>query len=137
MINQVFRLKDILYSVRKHMNMIITLTLGGLLVGIAFYAIQSLSLSDQTMYKVFVSFSIDASNESGYYYNANGSPGETDFKLASTLVEWVTYIARSELVCKTAVERLGLIGVTTKTVQNALSVNTYGDTSIMELVLVE
>ena len=136
MINQVFRLKDILYSVRKHMNMIITLTLGGLLVGIAFYAIQSLSLSDQTMYKVFVSFSIDASNESGYYYNANGSPGETDFKLASTLVEWVTYIARSELVCKTAVERLGLIGVTTKTIQNALSVNTYGDTSIMELVLV-
>ena len=34
MVNQIFRLKDILYNVRKRFNIIIGMTLGGLLVEI-------------------------------------------------------------------------------------------------------
>lgn len=135
MVNQIFRLKDILYNVRKRMNVIISMTVGGLLVGILFYVVQSFSLSDQTMYKVFVSLSLGTSNVEGNYTNNMISPGQYDFALASSLVDWVTYIVRSEKVCKEAVERLNLIGVTTKSVQNALSVTPYGKTSIMELTL--
>ena len=135
MVNQIFRLKDILYNIRKRMSVIVSMTAGGLLIGILFYMVQSFSLSDQNMYKVFVSLSLGTSNEEGNYTNNMISPGQFDFELASSLVDWVTYIVRSEKVCKEAVERLNLIGVTTKSVQNALSVTPYGKTSIMELTL--
>ncbi len=135
MVNQIFRLKDILYNIRKRLSIIVSLTLGGLLIGILFFLVQSFSLSDQTMYKVFVSLSLGTSNVEGNYTNNMISPGQYDFELASSLVDWVTYIVRSEKVCKEAVERLKLIGVTTKSVQSALSVAPYGKTSIMELTL--
>ena len=135
MVNQIFRLKDILYNIRKRLSIIVSMTLGGLLIGILFFLVQSFSLSDQTMYKVFVSLSLGTSNVEGNYTNNMISPGQYDFELASSLVDWVTYIVRSEKVCKEAVERLKLIGVTTKSVQSALSVAPYGKTSIMELTL--
>ena len=135
MVNQIFRLKDILYNIRKRLSIIVSMTLGGLLIGILFFLVQSFSLSDQTMYKVFVSLSLGTSNVEGIYTNNMISPGQYDFELASSLVDWMTYIVRSEKVCKEAVERLKLIGVTTKSVQNALSVTPYGKTSIMELTL--
>ena len=115
--NQIFRLKDILYGVRKHLDVIIGMTLGGLLVGVLIYMVQSFSVSNDISYKVYASVAVDTASSEGIYTSGLDLPNKNDFELASDMVELVAYICRSEKVCAQVAENTGLIGVTTKSIR--------------------
>lgn len=133
--NPIFRLKDILYGIRKHLTVIVGMTLGGLLVGIMVFVVQTLSASNVVSYQVFSSFSVSTANHSGIFVNGTDSPGNGDFDLAPKLVDPIAYICRSEKVCAQVVNQLNLIGVKTKDIQNALKLTQYGETPIVEITL--
>lgn len=134
--NQIFRLKDILYGVKKHLSVIIGTTVAGLMIGIVIFVVQSLSASNEVAYQIFASFSISTVNGNGIFINGTDSPSFADFDLAPNLLSPVTYICRSEKVCAQVVENLNLMGVTTKSIQRALALTPYDEkSSIMEITL--
>ncbi len=133
--SQIFRLKDIFYGIRKHLSVIVGMTLGGLIIGIMLFVLQSYSSSNTVSYQVFASFSVSTSNYAGVFTNGTDSPNLGDFQLADELIPAVAYICRSQKVCEEAIKRTGLLGIQTKSVQNALSLSQQGDTSVVEITL--
>ena len=133
--NRIFRVKDILYGIRKHLGAILGMSLAGLLVGVMIFAVKTLTATDDVTYKVFASFSVSTVSQSGTYVNGMDSPGSGDFELAPDLVSPISYICRSELVCSNVAQRVNIKGITTKQIQNHLSLSQYSNTSIVEINL--
>ena len=129
--DRIFRLKDILYGVRKYLGVIIGMTVAGMMIGVMIFVVRTVTASDDVTYKIFASFSVSTVNQEGSYVNGLNYPGSPDFELAPDLVSPITYICRSELVCSAVAEKVGIKGITTKQVQNHLSLSQYSGTSIV------
>lgn len=133
--SQIFRLKDIFYGVRKHLSALIGMTVGGMVVGVMLFVLQSFSSSSAVSYQIFASFSVSTSNYAGVFTNGMDTPNLGDFELANELFPAVSYICRSQKVCDEALERAALLGVKTETLQKALALSQHGETSVVEITL--
>lgn len=129
------RISDLLFAVRKRMILIIICTAVGLVLGVVMGLVSYLRGEMSKQYLITTSIAVTSVNANGLFTSNSYNPGSTDIHLAMDMVEAVIYVIRSDRTLNAAVERLNLIGISTKDIYNNLRVSQYGDTQIVELSL--
>ena len=125
------RIEDILFVLRKRLLLIIICTAVGLVIGVVLGFVSYLKGEMSKQYRITTSIAVTSQNEN----SKSQDPTSTDVHLAEDMVDAVIYVIRSDRTLNAAVERLSLIGVSTRDIYNNLKVNQYNSTQIIELNL--
>ena len=129
------RIGDILFALRKRLLLIAICTAAGLAVGIVLGLVSYLRGEMSKQYLITTSIAVTSQNANGLFTSSTQSPGSTDVHLAEDMVDAVIYVIRSDRTLNAAVEKLNLIGVSTKDIYSNLKVTQYNMTQIIELNL--
>lgn len=129
------RIEDILYALRKRMLLIVICTAVGLVLGIVLGFVSYLKGEMSKEYRITTSIAVTSQNENGLFTSSSRDPTSTDVHLAEDMVDAVMYVIRSDRTLNAAVEKLNLIGVSTKDIYSNLKVSQYNSTQIIELNL--
>ncbi|MDY3920525.1 MAG: AAA family ATPase [Candidatus Limivivens sp.] len=129
------RVSDILHAVRKHIMAIILLTAAGLGLGIILSVVSYMRGEMSKQYAITTSIAVTSQNENGLFTAQSNNPNSTDIYLAEEMVDSVIYVLKSDQTLNAAVERLELLGITTKDIYNNLVLAQYKETQIIEITL--
>ncbi len=129
------RIADILYGIIKHRILITVLTGAGLMIGIVLSGISYLRGEMSKEYIVTSSFSVNTQTNSGLFTSGYDFPNYNDINMAKNLVGAVGYVLKSDKMLKEIIDSLGLLGVTTKDIEDNLSLTQYDETQIIEISL--
>ncbi|MGN0742344.1 MAG: AAA family ATPase [Candidatus Fimadaptatus sp.] len=129
------RVSDLLFAIRKRLVLILICTAVGLVLGIILGFVSYLRGEMSKQYLITTSIAVTSQNANGMFTSDSKNPGSTDIHLAEDMVDAVIYVIRSDRTLNAAVERLNLIGVSTKDIYNNLRVTQYNETQIIELSL--
>ena len=129
------RIGDILFGIKKRLLMIGVLTVIGLCAGIALSLVSYLRGEMSKQYMITASIAVTSQNANGMFTANSRDPDANDVYLAENMVDAVIYVIRSDRTLNAAVEKLDLIGVSTRDIYNNLHVSQYNETQIVELNL--
>ncbi len=129
------RISDIIYGVIKRRLLIILLTVAGLLTGIVLSGIAYLRGEMSREYMITSSFSVNMQTQNGLYTSGYDFPDYDDIKMASDLVDSVSYALKSDRMLNEIIDSLGLLGITTADIGNNLELTQYNETQIIEMTL--
>lgn len=129
------RVADVLYGIMKHRILIIALTAAGLLIGMVFSGVSYLRGEMSKEYIVTSSFSVNTQTDSGLYTSGYDFPNYNDINMAEELVDSVAYVLKSDKMLNEIIDNLGLLGVTTKDIEDNLEFAQYKETQIIEMSL--
>ena len=129
------RIEDILFALRKRLLLIAICTAVGLVIGVVRGFVSYLKGEMSKEYRITTSIAVTSQNENGLFTSSSRDPTSTDVHLAEDMVDAVMYVIRSDRTLNAAVEKLSLIGVSTKDIYNNLKVSQYNSTQIIELNL--
>lgn len=130
------RVSDILYAVRKHLMLVLVLTAAGLGLGIVLSVASYMRGEMSKQYAITTSIAVTSQNENGLFTTGKSNdPNSTDIYLAEEMVDSVIYVLKSDKTLSAAVDRLDLLGVTTKDIYNNLTLSQYNETQIIEITL--
>lgn len=126
---------DILYTIRKHLKLIVLFTAIGLTMGIVLSVISYMRGEMSKQYAITSSIAVTSQNKNGLFTADTNDPNSTDIHLAEDMVDSVIYVLKSDTTLNAAVERLDLLGVTTKDIAKNLELSQYNGTQIIEVTL--
>ena len=129
------RVADIIYGVIKHRFLIIVLTVAGLLTGVVFSCISYLRGEMSREYMITSSFSVNTQTQYGTFTSGYDFPSYNDINMAEKLVDAVSYTLKSDKMLNEIIDTLGLLGVTTKDIEDNLNLVQYNETQIIEMSL--
>ena len=129
------RIEDILFVLRKRLLLIIICTAVGLIIGVVLGFASYLKGEMSKQYRITTSIAVTSQNANGLFTSSSQNPTSTDVHLAEDMVDAVIYVIRSDRTLNAAVEKLNLIGISTKDIYTNLKVNQYNTTQIIELNL--
>lgn len=129
------RVSDILYAVRKHVKMIVLFTAVGMAMGIVLSVISFMRGEMSKQYAITSSIAVTSQNKNGLFTTESNDPNSSDIHLAEDMVDSVIYVLKSDTTLNAAVERLDLLGVTTKDIAKNLELSQYNGTQIIEVTL--
>lgn len=129
------RIADIIYGLMKRRILIVVLTVSGLLVGIVLSGISYLRGEMSKEYIITSSFSVNTQTSSGLFTSGYDFPSYNDINMAQDIVDSVAYVLKSDKMLGEIIDSLGLVGVTTKDIQDNLELTRYGETQIIEMSL--
>lgn len=129
------RLSDVIYAIIKRRMLIIILTAAGLVVGIILSIISYARGEISKEYVITSSIAVISRTEDGLFSSHNPNPDSTDIYLAQNMVDSVMYVMKSDKLINTAINRMGLIGITVNDIVNNLHMSQYNETQIIELTL--
>lgn len=129
------RVADIIYGVIKHRFLIIVLTAAGLLTGVVLSGISYLRGEMSREYLITSSFSVNTQTQSGLFTSGYDFPNYNDINMAEDLVDAVSYALKSDRMLNEIIDSLGLLGVTTKDIEDNLELTQYNETQIIEVFL--
>lgn len=129
------RVSDLMFAIRKRLLLIVICTVAGLCLGIVMGLVSYLRGEMSKQYLITTSIAVTSQNANGMFTSDSKNPGSTDIHLAEDMVDAVIYVIRSDRTLNAAVERLNLIGVSVKDINNNLRVTQYNSTQIIELSL--
>ena len=129
------RISDILFAMKKRLLLIGVFTAAGLAAGIVLSLVSYMRGEMSKQYLITASIAVTAQSANGTFTTNSQNPEATDIYLAENMVDAVIYVIRSDRTLNAAVEKLDLIGVSTKDIYNNLHVNQYNETQIVELNL--
>ena len=129
------RVSDLMFAIRKRLLLIVICTVAGLCLGIVMGLVSYLRGEMSKQYLITTSIAVTSQNANGMFISDSKNPGSTDIHLAEDMVDAVIYVIRSDRTLNAAVERLNLIGVSVKDINNNLRVTQYNSTQIIELSL--
>ncbi|MGN0243023.1 MAG: AAA family ATPase [Lachnospiraceae bacterium] len=129
------RASDIIHTIRKNIVMIAILTVGGLILGIVLSIISYMRGEMSKQYAITTSIAVTSQNENGLFTAQTNNPNSTDIYLAEEMVDSVIYVLRSDKTLNAAVDRLDLLGITTKDISSNLEMSQYKETQIIDITL--
>lgn len=129
------RIADVAYAVRKHLLLIAICTVLGLILGITLSVVSYMRGEMSKSYAIKAAIAVTSQNESGLFTTQSNDPNSTDIYLAEDMVDSVIFVLKSDKVLDAAVERLNLLGVSTKDIYNNLAMEQYNKTQIIEITL--
>lgn len=129
------RIEDILFAVRKRLLLIVICTAVGLVMGVVLGFVSYLKGEMSKQYRITTSIAVTSQNANGLFTSSSQNPTSADVHLAEDMVDAVIYVIRSDRTLNAAVDKLNLIGISTKDIYNNLKVNQYNTTQIIEINL--
>ena len=129
------RISDIIYGVIKRRLLIVLLTVAGLLTGIVLSGISYLRGEMSREYMITSSFSVNMQTSNGLYTSGYDFPDYDDIRMASDLVDSVSYALKSDKMLNDIIDSLGLLGITTTDIGDNLELTQYNETQIIEMTL--
>lgn len=129
------QLIDVIYAVRKHLLLIVLCTGIGLILGIALSVVSYMRGEMSKSYAIKAAIAVTSQNENGLFTTQSNDPNSTDIYLAEDMVDSVIFVMKSDKVLDAAVERLNLMGVSTKDIYNNLIMEQYNKTQVIEITL--
>lgn len=129
------RIVDILHVMRKHIILIAICAGVGLVLGVALSVVSYMRGEMSKQYAISTSIAVAAQNSNGMYSTESRYPSTADMNLAADMVDSVIYVMRSDRNLNAVVERLNLMGISTRFISTNLSINQYKDTPIIEITL--
>ena len=129
------RIADVLYGIMKRRILLIALTVAGLMVGIVLSGVAYLRGEMSKEYLITSSISVNAQTQSGLFTSGYDFPSYNDINMATSLVDAVSYVLKSDKTLNEIIDSLGLLGVTTKDIENNLQFTQYNETQIIEMSL--
>ena len=129
------RVSDLLYAVKKRLVLIVICAMIGLIVGIALSVVSYLRGEMSKQYAITSAIAVTSQDKNGLFTAQSNNPNSTDIYLAENMVDSVIYVMKSDQTLNAAIERLSLLGISTKDISRNLSLNQYNDTQIIEMTL--
>ncbi len=130
------RVGDLVHAIVKNKKMIITLTILGLVIGIALSGLSYLRGELSKQYLITASVVVASANSDGTYPASNTwYPRNEDVTMANNMVESAIYVLESDKTLNAVIEKNGLLGITAKDVASNLSLRRYNTTQIIEISL--
>lgn len=130
------RISDILFAIRKHIVLVLVFTAAGLGLGIILSVVSYMRGEMSKQYAISTSIAVTSQNENGLFTTAKSNdPNSTDIYLAENMVDSVIYVMKSDKTLNAAVNRLNLLGITTKDIYNNLTLTQYNETQIIDITL--
>ena len=132
--NDEIRISDLLYTVFKHRKTILVLGLLGFFCGFVFSGVSFLRNS-RTNYAVNCSVAITSQpSANGIIYNSDYLSSNTFYQTLD-MMDAATFVMKSERTLQAAIDRAGLVSVTTQDVSQNLQVSRYNETQVLLLTL--
>ena len=133
--NDEIRISDLLYTVFKHRKTILVLGLLGFFCGFVFSGVSFLRNS-RTNYAVNCSVAITSQpSADGVVYNNSDYLSSNTFYQTLDMMDAATFVMKSERTLQAAIDRAGLVSVTTQDVSQNLQVSRYNETQVLLLTL--
>lgn len=129
------RVSDILHAMGKHKFLIILCTVVGLGFGIVLSIVSYMRGEMSKQYAIKTAIAVTSQNENGLFTAQTNDPNSTDIYLAEEMVDSVIYVLKSDRTLQKAVDRLELVGITTRDISNNLVMTQYNETQIVEITL--
>ena len=129
------RVSDLLTAVWAKRKLIAVLAIVGLLIGIFASVISWLRGEMSKEYAVNSSFAVTSVTENGMFSSGRTLPTSGDIKLSENIVESVIYVMKSDRMLNSAIDDLGIMGISAKSIANNLQVKRYNKTNIVEITL--
>ncbi|MBQ6266613.1 MAG: CpsD/CapB family tyrosine-protein kinase [Clostridia bacterium] len=127
------RLGDIIYSIFDGKWIIIGMIIVGLLAGVLVSAANYVRGEMSKQYKIEASVLVTSKTQEGTFLSKGDTPSRDDITLAKELTDQTMYIMKSDRTVLATIERLGMIGVSARSIQNNLTLSQYNDTQIIEI----
>ncbi|MBQ7598095.1 MAG: hypothetical protein IJU56_05905 [Clostridia bacterium] len=127
------RLNDIIYSVFDGKWIVAACTVLALLAGILFSAVGYVRGEMSKQYKFEASVIVSSQIKNSAFSTDTPHPIKDDISLAKEITEQAMYIMKSDKAVSTAVEKLGMVGVSAKSIKNNLTLTRYNDSQIFEI----
>ena len=129
------RVSDLLFAIRKRWKLILLLTIGGLVLGVMMSGVSYLQGSMSRNFEVTGSVVVITQNTEGNFTTGNPYPMYDDYRYAESMTDTVVYMMGSDKVLETTIDRLQLIGITTRDISGNLTIARYNETPVIEMVL--
>ncbi len=126
------RVSDLLFAFQKRWDIIVALSLVGLVFGLILSAMTYVQSSFQS-FDVKGSFAVTTINDRGNYINNAAAPNNNDFYLAEDMMDAVTYIIRSDRVLNEVINDQEMLGYSARQMRSAINLTQYNTTQIMEM----
>lgn len=129
------RITDILHAIRKRALLIAVCTAIGLALGVVLSMVSYLRGEMSKQYTITCSISVTSQNENGLFTSQGSNPNSVDIYLAEEMVDAVIYVMKSDRMLNQVIQRLNILGVSTKDIANNLKMQQYNETQIVEITL--
>lgn len=130
------RIDDILYVVWKSRVLILILAAIGLFFGIVLSIVSYAKGEISKEYAITTSLAVTSVTQDGLFTNRNSNtPNSADVYLAEEMVDSVIYVLKSDTLLKSAIEKMGLVGISTSDIASNLQLKQYNTTQIIEITL--
>lgn len=134
--NKQLRISDFLFAVRKRLVMILVFSAVGLGMGIILSVASYMRGEMSKQYAISTAIAVTSQNQNGLFTAAKSNdPNSTDISLAEEMVDSVIYVMKSDKTLTAAVNRLNLLGITTKDIYDNLTLTQYKETQIIDITL--
>ena len=127
------RLGDIIYSIFDGKWIIVALIVIGLLAGVLVSAAGYVRGEMSKQYKIEASVLVTSKTQGGSFSSKAETPTRDDISLAKELTDQAIYIMKSDKTVTATIEKLGMIGVSARSIQNNLTLSQYNATQIIEI----
>jgi len=129
------RVGDVIYGIIKRRNLILALTAVGLVIGVLLSGVSYLRGEMSKEYMVTSSFSVNTRTVNGLFTSGYDFPNYNDINMAEDITDAVAYVMKSDKMLTQVIDSLGLLGVTTKDIEENLNLSPYNETQIIEMTL--
>jgi len=129
------RFGDVIYSIFEGKWLIAALTIIALLAGILFSAVGYVRGEMSKQYKIEASVVVSSQIKNGSFSTKSQTPTKEDITLAKEMTVQAMYIMKSDKAVSAAIEKIGMVGVSSKSIRNNLTLSQYNDSQIVEISL--
>ena len=126
---------DLLHAVWLGRVFILAMTAIGLLVGLAVSILSYMRSEISYGYTITSSFAVTSTTEDGLFSTRAETPNSTDIRLEEDMVDSVIYVIKGDKTLNAAISELSLLGITATDIRNALTLEQYKETQIVEMSL--
>lgn len=129
------RVADILHVIIKRRLMILTMTIGGLIIGLGLSGMAALRGEMRREYSVEAALVLTTQNEQGKYASGQDYPNHNDINMATAMIDTARYVLRSDALLSRVLDRTRLIGITEKDIQENLTLTQQEGTQVIKMAL--
>lgn len=135
MMRKQLRLSDILYAVRKRLVVIVVCAVVGLIVGVGLSMVSFMRGEMSKEYAITSAIAVTSQDKNGLFTAQSSNPNSNDIYLAENMVDSVIYVMKSDQTLNAAIDKLQLLGISTKDIYRNLTLTQYKETQIIESTL--
>ena len=125
------RVGDLIYAIIKRCKLIILTTLIGVFIGVmlvGMHQFQNVSSNNHITGSLLLTTQFDGTT----FMGNSERPNQNDFHLAEDMTDVTSYIMKSDQVLGDVINSLSLVGVNIYQIRNALSIQQYQQTQVLE-----